>query len=276
LEPINDNTPKSRKFVVQQRRVCLDITGEVYGQLTAIRRTENKNNNGCYIWLFRCSCGNEVLREIGNLRSRRDSAKCDTCNLRALSDRSKTHGMSHKGNKTYKSWAKIKERCFIQSNKDYHKYGAIGITLYEPWRSDFQAFYDYIGSPPEDGEKYSIDRIDNNLGYVPGNIRWATIYQQARNKSKSKSNKTGETGVQWDNKIWPCGTKATLYAKACWKESGLNKTKCFNTNTYGKEEAFRLACEYREMMIARLNADGAGYSPDHGKERQPPIKLQRL
>ena len=36
---------------------ALDITGEVYGQLTAIQRTANKNNNGSYIWLFRCSCG---------------------------------------------------------------------------------------------------------------------------------------------------------------------------------------------------------------------------
>lgn len=57
------NNIKPRKFTALRRAACLDITGEVYGQLTAIRRTENKNSNGCYIWLFVCSCGNEVLRE---------------------------------------------------------------------------------------------------------------------------------------------------------------------------------------------------------------------
>ena len=96
--------------------------------------------------------------------------------------------MSKKGNKAYKSWAKIKERCFVETNKDYYKYGAIGITMYEGWRNNFQAFYDHIGDPPNTNEAgYSIDRIENSLGYVPGNIRWATDYQQARNKSKHKS-----------------------------------------------------------------------------------------
>ena len=259
-------SPQKRKFTSNR---ALDITGEVYGQLTAICRTENKNNNGCYIWLFNCSCGNEVLREIGNLRSsryRRESAKCNNCSLLALGKRSTTHGMSYKGHKTYKSWTKIKERCFTETNKDYYKYGAVGISMYAEWKDNFQAFYDYIGDPPDKESRYSIDRIENSLGYVPGNIRWATDFQQARNKSKHKSNKTGVTGVQWDNKVWPCGKKSTLYAKAMWKEDRKGKSKCFNTNVYGKEEAFRLACEYRDKMIEKLNAAGAGYSPNHGKD----------
>ena len=63
---------------------ALDITGEVYGKLTAISRTSNKNNNGCYIWLFKCSCGEEVLRDIGNLRFRRDCACCKSCKQEQL------------------------------------------------------------------------------------------------------------------------------------------------------------------------------------------------
>jgi len=265
-----DSLASERKFTTTKSGgLALDITGEVYGQLTAIHRTESKNANGCYLWMFKCSCGSEVLREIGNLRgsqTRRNSAKCDVCATRDSSKRLTIHGMSHTGSKAYKSWSKIKERCFVETNKDYYKYGAVGISMYEGWRNNFQAFYDYIGDPPDTETKYSIDRIDNRLGYAIGNIRWATAFQQARNRSKHKSNKTGYTGVQLEEKMWPCGTKSTLYAKATWKEGNKNKSRRFNVNVYGKDEALRLACECRDKMIEKLNAEGAGYSPAHGKD----------
>ena len=124
--------------------------------------------------------------------------------------------------------------------------------MYEGWRNNFQAFYDHIGDPPNTNERYSIDRIENSLGYVPGNIRWATDHQQARNKSKHKSNKNWSyCGVQWDEKVWPCGTKSTIYAKATWKENKKNKSKCFNTQTYGKEVALGWLVRYRERMIEK-------------------------
>lgn len=246
---------------------ALDITGEVYGKLTAISRTSNKNNNGCYIWLFKCSCGEEVLRDIGNLRFRRDCACCKSCKLKAISARTTTHGMSQKGNKTYKSWSKIKERCFNKNDQDYYNYGALGIIMCDEWRNDFKAFYDHIGDPPDANRRYSVDRIENELGYVPGNVRWATDSQQARNKARSKVNKTGVTGVHWDTKTWPSGNRSTVYAKAVWTDDVKQYSKCFNTEKYGKDVAFNMACEYREMMIAKLNAEGAGYSPNHGKDK---------
>lgn len=243
----------------------LDITGEVYGQLTAISNTGKQNANGCYIWNFKCSCGELLEREIGNLRHRRESAKCDACNSIATSGRMATH-RTPKGDKVYKSWCKIKERCFNPNDKSYKDYGGKGVTMYPAWINDFVAYRDHVGTPPKDGLRYSIDRLDNNIGYFPNNLRWATDELQARNKTLTKSNTTGIVGVHWDDKKWPNSENSTLYAIARWNElDGRPTKKCFSVKKYGEELAFFMACEYREQQINLLNLQGAGYTEGHGK-----------
>lgn len=243
----------------------LDITGEVYGQLTAISNTGKQNANGCYIWTFKCSCGNFLEREIGNLRSRRYSAKCEDCNSKATSERTSTH-RTPKNDKVYKSWCKIKERCFNQNDKSYKDYGGKGVTMYPAWVDDFVAYRDHVGTPPDDGLRYSIDRLDNNVGYFPNNLRWATYHQQARNKTHQANNKSGFMGVCWEEKKWPNNKVGTLYANAQWKAlDGKTQKKCFSVKKYGEELAFFMACEYREQQINLLNLQGAGYTEGHGK-----------
>lgn len=244
---------------------ALDITGEIYGQLTAVSSTGDKNNNGSYIWNFKCSCGNTLQREIGSIRFRPEGASCPECFRKKMAIHKTTHG-TPKNDKVYKTWCKIKERCFNPNDKCYPRYGAIGITLYEMWRDNFVAFRDYIGQPPKDGKRYSVDRLDNSIGYFPDNIRWATDIQQARNKGKQVNNTSGVSGVNWEDKTWPCGKNSTLYAIVQWK--GLNKEyhkKSFSAKKYGEELAFFMACEYRDKMINLLNLQGAGYTEGHGK-----------
>lgn len=241
----------------------LDITGQKYGTLTAIKNTWAKNNNGCFIWEFMCDCGKTEEREIGNLRHKGNASKCKQCVSEAVSDRFSTH-KTPKGDKTYKSWCKIKERCFNPNDREYHKYGARGISMHHDWVNNFVPFRDYVGEPPKDGKRYTIDRIDNTKGYAPGNIRWADNFQQARNKGMAVNNKTGFTGVVLDNK----GTKESpkLYYKAQWKDlNSKGITKCFSVESHGDELAFFMACTYREHQIDLLNLQGAGYSKDHGK-----------
>lgn len=76
------------------------------------------------------------------------------------------------------------ERCTNPKMPNFERYGARGIEVCEKWRKSFIAFFSDVGERPS--AKHSIDRIDNAKGYVPGNVRWATITQQARNKSSTR------------------------------------------------------------------------------------------
>ncbi len=86
----------------------------------------------------------------------------------------------------YSSWQHMKTRCLSKNFKQHHDYGGRGITVYEPWITSFPSFLEYIGPKPEPKKLYSLDRKDNNRGYEPGNVRWATKEQQTANKRRQK------------------------------------------------------------------------------------------
>ena len=93
------------------------------------------------------------------------------------------HGM--KGTKEYSAWLSMKGRCLCETNKKFYRYGGRGISIYDKWIDSFSKFYDHIGPAP--AQEYSLDRIDCNEGYYPGNIRWATAEQQANNQPRIES-----------------------------------------------------------------------------------------
>jgi hypothetical protein len=72
------------------------------------------------------------------------------------------------------------QRCTNPSHKSFPRYGGRGITVCDEWLESFEAFASYVGDPP--GKEYSIDRIDNDAGYMRGNVKWSTQIEQSRNR----------------------------------------------------------------------------------------------
>lgn len=85
----------------------------------------------------------------------------------------------------YNTWARIISRCFDKNNPSYERYGGRGITVFPLWKRSFTEFLNYIG--PRPGTGYSIDRINNDGNYEPGNVKWSTQKEQCRNKKGTRN-----------------------------------------------------------------------------------------
>ena len=99
------------------------------------------------------------------------------------------HGHSLKNGKptpTYYSWRCMKERCGNPNNKYYSYYGGRGIRVCDRWM-DFANFLADLGERPEG---LTLDRINSDGNYEPGNCRWVTMKEQAQNRRRSKDHKT--------------------------------------------------------------------------------------
>lgn len=103
--------------------------------------------------------------------------------------------------KEYSIWASIIQRCTNPKNIDYKNYGGRGINIYNEWKNNFTSFYNYLENVIGlKTEGMSLDRINNDGNYEPGNIRWANSVTQARNRRIRSNNKSGYTGVHFCKK----------------------------------------------------------------------------
>jgi len=92
----------------------------------------------------------------------------------------------------YHSWVAMLQRCYNKNSKDYKNYGARGISVFPLWKESFEAFFMMMGPRPT--PQHTLDRIDCNGNYVPGNVRWETRDAQTRNKRDNvKLTLRGET-----------------------------------------------------------------------------------
>lgn len=110
------------------------------------------------------------------------------------------HGLTN--TPEYNVWRTMKARCHTPTNRDYYLYGDRGISVCEEWRNSFSAFIRDMGFRP--GKGYSLDRIDSNGNYEPGNCRWTTDRVQTRNKrSNRKITYLGKTQslVEWAEEL---------------------------------------------------------------------------
>ena len=98
------------------------------------------------------------------------------------------HGMNK--SPEHRAWVHMKQRCTNPNKKEYPHYGGRGIRVCDEWMHSFLSFYHHVGPRPSD--KHSIDRIDVNGNYEPGNVRWATQQEQVENATVVRMITIGE------------------------------------------------------------------------------------
>jgi hypothetical protein len=168
------------------------MIGHRFGRLVVIAEAPRQiRPNGARVlaWECRCDCGAKVASIAGaNLRS--GSIVSCGCYRRELSSRkSTTHGNARTNRTTpeYRSWINMRTRCYNPNDRCFHNYGGRGITVCDRWHpkagGSFENFLQDVGKRPT--PNHSIDRINPDGNYEPGNVRWATVAEQARNRSKA-------------------------------------------------------------------------------------------
>lgn len=214
-----------------RRMSVTDRTGERYGRLVVLSRAENKVEPSGSVraqWNCACDCGGEITVP-GHSLSRGLTRSCG-CLMR---EKESKHGMAR--TPVYRVWNLMKQRATNPENARWADYGGRGITLCEAWH-DFEAFYRDMGDRPHG---MTIERVDNNKGYEPGNVIWADRLTQANNRRVSvfiTFNGKTQTAAEWGRETGL--GKATIYRRLArgWSvERALTETLQMTGNRRKKE-----------------------------------------
>lgn len=157
--------------------------------------------------VFRCRCGHWFDANIEHVnRGATRSCGCLQQEAARKSGRNNArHGMVF--TPTYRSWAGMIARCSIRNSRVYSRYRGRGISVCERWRASFAYFLEDMGERPE---ATSIERIDNDGNYEPGNCKWATRIEQGSNKRNNRIltiDGVSRTMAEWSRESGAVGYK---------------------------------------------------------------------
>lgn len=169
--------------------VFQNIVGNKYGLLRVESRAEN-GKCGLVRWNCICECGGRTISFANGLKSGGvTSCGCKRNTTLAKGKYARTHGMH--GTKEYDAYYHMRQRCYIKSCSQYKNYGGRGIKVCDRWLENFENFFEDVGKCPSG--LHSVDRIDSEGNYEPGNVRWATQKTQQQNRNNNfRINYNGE------------------------------------------------------------------------------------
>lgn len=197
---------------------------------------EIKSNRKVRIALFECPICNKQFKT--SIRSAYKSKKCKSC---AIKENNTKHGLSYE--RKYHIWYEIIQRCYNKNHAFYHCYGLKNISIFDLWKDNPKLFIEYINSLENvDKKGYSLDRINNNGNYEPGNLRWTDSLTQSHNSKHGFFGKSKYVGVvlqQYNSK---------------WKAILRYKGKAYHLGIYEDEIQAAIAYDNKidELQLTKL------------------------
>lgn len=167
----------------------IDLTGSRFGWLSVMEKAPNRGDQT--YWLCKCDCGNTTEVNARDLKN--GHTKSCGCNRLTNANIAKTtHGKTKGSRKSkdrvpriYNTWCNMKQRCGNPNNPAYYRYGGRGIKVCTEWEKDFMAFRDWAMRNGY-SDTLTIDRIDGDGDYEPGNCQWVTLSENARRQGKKR------------------------------------------------------------------------------------------
>ncbi|UYW25710.1 hypothetical protein OKC48_20920 [Methylorubrum extorquens] len=166
----------------------IDLTGLKFGRLRAVEVARKTSKHT--FWRCACECGRESVAASQKLRAG-STVSCG-CHRAEVRKRARVHGQARRGQRTTAFWTLhgMKQRCLNTNARAYPDYGGRGIRVCGRWLlgqdglSGLECFATDMGPKPT--SKHTVDRRDNDGHYEPGNCRWATKSEQARNRRPAR------------------------------------------------------------------------------------------
>lgn len=218
-----------------------DLAGKQVGNFKVIKRAQKPvtTKSKEAFWLCICRCGKETVLPSFDIRN----SKTKSCGCMQ-------HKGTHKktGTAEYRCWSGMISRCTNPNNSAYSYYGGRGITVCDYWKEDFSHFYEDMG--PKPSLEHSLDRIDSDKGYFPGNCKWATPIEQWENRKVGRNLtftgyqvKTSKTAIYPDQ-----GTEMGLVYCSLGLASEAGEF-CGGVKKLLRDNKFILTTEIRKQLI---------------------------
>lgn len=163
---------------------------------------------------FLCECGTVKTLRVHSVVD--GNTKSCGCRKTAATKRTfTTHGKTR--TPEYRAFHEMRKRCLNPNSRAYDRYGGRGITICGRWLNSFEAFLEDTGERPS--PEHSLDRIDNNGNYEPGNVRWATASTQGNNRRSTRL--LTVSGRTMSHKEWASELGVSVYMIRSRAEAGL-------------------------------------------------------